>query len=314
MNPEDLRIVFAGTPDFAVPPLELLIASGLKPVAVLTQPDRPAGRGRKLQGSPVKLTAEQAEIEVFQPLTLRDPEAIERLSGYRPDLLIVVAYGLILPPQALSVPTHGCWNIHASLLPRWRGAAPIQRAIEAGDAESGVCIMQMDEGLDSGPVIDRAGCRLTPKETGGSLHDKLAQLGAETLMKCLEWLLKGRLPKAVEQPSEGITYARKLMKAEAQISWQEAASVIERRVRAFNPWPVTWCEINNERTRIWSAEQLHLDHKRPPGTVLAAGKEGIDVACGEQALRITELQRPGGRPVSAENYLHARPVPAGQIN
>jgi len=304
-----LRIVYAGTPDFAIPPLNRLISCGFKPVAVLTQPDRPAGRGRKLQGSPVKLTAEAADIPVFQPVTLRDPAVHDDIAGLQPDLIIVVAYGLILPPEVLALPGQGCWNIHASLLPRWRGAAPIQRAIEAGDSESGVCIMQMDEGLDSGPIIKCITCPLTPDETGGSLHDKLAELGADALLECLVALRDGAAPAAEPQPREGISYARKLLKAEARIDWRDPAPQIERQIRAFNPWPVAWCEIDGERTRIWSAFLLPRDHRQTPGAILAAGPEGIDVACGEQILRITRLQRPGGRAISAENYLNARSLP-----
>jgi methionyl-tRNA formyltransferase len=305
----DLRIVYAGTPDFAVPPLQALISNGLKPVAALTQPDRPAGRGRKLQGSPVKGVAEAAQIPVFQPTTLRDPASVDTLARLEPDLIIVVAYGLILPREVLALPTHGCWNIHASLLPRWRGAAPIQRAIEAGDAESGVCVMQMDEGLDTGPVLRRVTCPLAPDETGGSLHDKLAQLGARALLDCLGALRRGAAPVPRPQPAAGVSYARKLLKAEAEIDWHDSARLIERRIRAFNPWPVAFCEIDGERTRIWAATVLPRDHRQQPGTVLNAGRAGIEIACGEQILRITQLQRPGGRVITAENYLNARPLP-----
>jgi methionyl-tRNA formyltransferase len=308
-NPEKLRIIYAGTPDFAVPPLQRLFENDFKPLAVLSQPDRPAGRGRKLQASPVKIVAQAANIPVYQPVSLRDPAIVERLASLRPDLVIVVAYGLILPKTVLDLPVQGCWNIHASLLPRWRGAAPIQRAIEAGDDASGVCIMQMEEGLDTGPVLQQCRVTLTGNETGGSLHDRLALAGADALLSCIGTLQSGTLPKAVNQAAEGITYARKLMKSEALIDWSEAARVLERRVRAFNPWPVAWCNIAGERTRIWSAEVVPKDHHRAPGTVLSAGKTGIDIATGQQVLRLLELQKPGGRRVTAAEYLNARQLP-----
>jgi methionyl-tRNA formyltransferase len=304
-----LRIVFAGTPDFAVPPLEKLLKEGFRPLAVLTQPDRPAGRGRQLQASPVKQTAEAAGVPVHQPPTLKDRGTLKLLDALQPDLLIVVAYGLILPPAVLNLPVHGCWNIHASLLPRWRGAAPIQRAIEAGDPETGVCIMQMDQGLDTGPVLYRKSIRLNGNETGGSLHDELAQMGAESLLTCVEALDRQKLPEAVPQPETGISYARKLVKSEAKLDWTEAAEVLERRVRAFNPWPVAWCDINGERTRIWLSALEQRSHDQPPGTVLATGKSGIEIATGANILKVLELQRPGGRRVSAAEYLNAKSLP-----
>jgi methionyl-tRNA formyltransferase len=305
----NLRIIFAGTPDFAVPALQRLLGHGFRPLAVLTQPDRPAGRGRRLQASPVKQAAEAANIPVHQPASLAGPEAEEQISVLQPDLLIVVAYGLILPPGILKVPTHGCWNIHASLLPRWRGAAPIQRAIEAGDSATGVCIMQMDEGLDTGPVLHRVTLPIGENETGGSLHDKLAETGADALLTCLEALARGAAPEPVRQTGQGISYARKLLKSEAQISWQEPAQQLERRVRAFNSWPVAWCTINGERTRIWRAAHEKRNHDEEPGTVLKADKEGIEIATGEQILRLLELQRPGGKRISAAEYLNSRSLP-----
>jgi methionyl-tRNA formyltransferase len=308
-GPAGLRIVFAGTPDFAVPPLEKLLTEGFRPVAVLTQPDRPAGRGRQLQASPVKQAAEAAGIPVCQPTTLKDPETQSMVASLQPDLLIVVAYGLILPPAVLDLPVHGCWNIHASLLPRWRGAAPIQRAIEAGDTETGVCIMQMDEGLDTGPVLNRKAIRLIGSETGGSLHDQLAQLGAGSLLTCVQALARQELTEAVPQPETGVSYARKLVKSEAQLDWSESAQVLERRVRAFNPWPVAWCDINGERTRIWSSAYEQRPHDQAPGTVLAADKSGIEIATGVHILKLLELQRPGGRRVSAAEYLNAKSLP-----
>lgn len=307
-----LRILFAGTPDFSVAPLQQLIDEGFKPVAVLTQPDRPAGRGRKLQASPVKQAAVAAQIPVYQPTTLKDDTGRKLISDLQPDLMIVVAYGLILPAGVLQIPRYGCWNIHASLLPRWRGAAPIQRAIEAGDRESGVCIMQMNEGLDTGPVLHRTRFSLDPEETGGSLHDRLALSGATALLDCVHKLARGNLPAAEPQPESGVTYARKLEKAEARIDWSASARLLERRIRAFNPWPVAWCMIEDERTRIWKARVIEQDHAKAPGTVLTTGKQGIDIACGEQVLRLLELQPPGKRVMIAADYLNAR-KPGGQL-
>jgi methionyl-tRNA formyltransferase len=292
-----------------VPPLQSLIDEGLRPVAVLSQPDRPAGRGRKLQASPVKQLAVDHGIAVHQPLTLRDPAVVELITGMQIDLMIVVAYGLILPAEILQIPRHGCWNIHASLLPRWRGAAPIQRAIEAGDPESGVCIMQMDEGLDTGPVLKRAIIRLDDEETGGSLHDKLAELGASSLMLCVDKLVDGETLHPVGQSESGVSYARKLEKAEAQIDWSETAVTLERRVRAFNPWPVAWCMIAGERTRIWKSEIIAEQHTSEPGTVLGASKQGIDITTGSEIIRMLELQRPGKRRMSAADYLNAMDLP-----
>jgi len=304
-----IRILFAGTPDFAVPALQRLIDEGIPPVAVLTQPDRPSGRGRQLLAGPVKQAAVASGIPVHQPLTLRNPAAADLISGLQPDLMIVVAYGLILPTEILQLPRHGCWNIHASLLPRWRGAAPIQRAIEAGDRESGVCIMQMDQGLDTGPVIYRTGIGLDPSETGGTLHDRLADLGATALLECVRRLSRGEALVAQPQPGAGITYARKLDKTEAQIDWTESAEALERRIRAFNPWPVAWCMVGAERIRIWSAQLICTDHQEPPGTVLGAGAQGIDIATGKQVLRLLELQKAGKRRMRAADFLNSNSLP-----
>jgi len=305
-----LRILFAGTPDFAVPSLLGLIKDGFSPVAVLTQPDRPAGRGRQLQASPVKQVATEAGIPVHQPLSLKNTVSRDLVAGIGPDLMIVVAYGLILPGEILRTPGHGCWNIHASLLPRWRGAAPIHRAIESGDRESGVCIMQMDEGLDTGPVIHRVRVPLNDEETGGSLHNRLAELGASALLHCVHRLKNGEPLPAEPQSVKGISYAGKLHKNEARIDWSEPAEVLERRIRAFNPWPVAWCMIGGERTRIWRSCVVHEDHATEPGTVMAAGKRGIDVATSRQVLRLLELQRPGKRRMGAADYLNAMKLPA----
>ncbi|MBT8046884.1 MAG: methionyl-tRNA formyltransferase [Xanthomonadales bacterium] len=304
-----MRILFAGTPEFAVDPLQRLITEGVPPVAVLTQPDRPAGRGRQLAASPVKQAALAAGLKVFQPATLKDPASVDLISGLRPDLMIVVAYGLILPSAILSLPRFGCWNIHASLLPRWRGAAPIQRAIEAGDPKTGVCIMQMDEGLDTGPVILCKSLYLHSSETGGSLHDRLSLLGAEALLECVHKLRRGEQLGARPQAGGPVSYARKLEKSEAQIDWSEPAQVLERRIRAFNPWPVAWFMAGVERIRVWRAALVSEDHDAAPGTVLRTGKHGIDVATGAQALRLQELQRPGKRRMSAAEYLNACSMP-----
>lgn len=262
-----------------------------------------------MQASPVKQTALDHGIEVHQPESLRDEAAVDLISGLHADLMIVVAYGLILPADILSLPRHGCWNIHASLLPRWRGAAPIQRAIEAGDAESGVCVMQMDTGLDTGAVLKKKRIRLDRKETGGSLHDKLAELGAIALLDCVKRLATGESLVAEEQAESGVTYAHKLDKAEARIDWSEPADVLERKIRAFNPWPVAWCLINGERTRIWSSEVVDTAVGCRPGTVIASGRHGIDISTGQKALRLQELQRPGKRRMDAADYLNAVTLP-----
>jgi len=305
-----LRILFAGTPDFAVVPLKALLEHGFTPVGVLTQPDRPAGRGRELQASPVKQAALEAGIDIFQPPTLRTTEARNLVATLAPDLMIVVAYGQILPAEILEIPVFGCWNIHASLLPRWRGAAPIQRAIEAGDRETGVSIMQMDAGLDTGPVIHRLTLVLDGSETGGGLHDALAALGARALLECLQHLQTGERPVSVAQPTHGVTYADKLRKEEAEIDWSLPGAVLERRIRAFNPWPVAWCWVGSERTRVWRALLLREQSGQVPGTVLDASRDGIDVATGNATLRLLELQPPGKRRMDTNDYLNARSLPA----
>jgi len=300
-----MRLVFAGTPDFAVPSLRAAAARG-EVVAVYTQPDRPAGRGRGLAASPVKQEAQRLGLPVLQPDTLRTMEARRALRALQPDLMVVVAYGLLLPPKVLEIPTHGCWNVHASLLPRWRGAAPIQRAIEAGDAETGVCLMQMEKGLDTGPVLLSQATPIGEHETGGQLHARLADLGAQVLADGLALLRAGVRPTPQPQPAEGATYAHKLDKAEARLDWTQPADVLARKVRAFEPWPVAEAELAGERLRIHGAVALPLAHGAAPGSVLFAGKAGIDVACGEGALRIRSLQRAGGKVITAADYLNAR--------
>ncbi|MFK2902583.1 methionyl-tRNA formyltransferase [Dyella ginsengisoli] len=302
-----LRIVFAGTPEFSVPCLAACRASGAEVVAVYTQPDRPAGRGRKLTPSPVKQAALDAGIAVEQPESLKDPAAREQLAAYAPDLMVVVAYGLILPRKVLAIPRLGCWNVHASLLPRWRGAAPIQRAILAGDNESGVDLMQMEAGLDTGPVLLERRTPIHADDTGGSLHDRLSQLGAEVLAEGLKRVLAGETLAAVPQPEAGVTYAHKLDKAEARLDFSRSARELERQVRAFDPWPVAEAAIAGETLRVWSARALDVAHQAAPGSVLATGRDGIDVACAEGVLRITALQRAGGKRIGAADYLNARP-------
>ena len=300
-----LRLLFAGTPDFAVPSLRAALQGG-DVLAVLTQPDRPAGRGRQPQASPIKQVALEHEVPVLQPQTLRDADVQAQLAAFAPDLLIVVAYGLILPQAVLDIPRFGAWNVHASLLPRWRGAAPIQRAIEAGDTETGVCLMQMEKGLDTGPVLLRAATPIHPDDTGGSLHDRLAQLGAETLANGLAQLRQSdaTLPSEVQDHAQA-TYAHKLDKAEAKLDWQQPAAGLARKVRAFSPWPVAEALLDGERLRIHRA--IAIEGAGEPGQVIAAGREGIDVACGEGALRLLNVQRDGGKAMAAADYLNARP-------
>lgn len=299
------NIVFAGTPEFSAPPLKALLAAGYPVVAVYTQPDRPAGRGRKLTSSPVKQLAESGDIPVFQPRNFKDESDLAALEALAPDLMVVVAYGLILPSRVLAAPRLGCLNIHASLLPRWRGAAPIQRAVLAGDEESGVTIMQMDAGLDTGPMLLRKGCRIGPEETAGSLHDRLSQLGAEALLEALPGVLEGSL-RAIPQEGALATYAKKLEKAEARIDWNLSSRALDRQVRAFNPWPVAQTELAGRVLRIWQSTPLTAGSAASPGRVVATGKAGIDVATGDGVLRILRLQMPGKKALSAADFLNAQ--------
>ncbi|MGQ0800161.1 MAG: methionyl-tRNA formyltransferase [Pseudomarimonas sp.] len=306
-----MRVVFAGTPAFAVPCLLALLRSGVEVAAVYTQPDRPLGRGRRMEPSPVKQAAQAAGIEVRQPERLRGREVIAALRELKPDLLVVVAYGLLLPQAVLDIPRFGCWNVHASLLPRWRGAAPIQRAIEAGDAQTGVCLMRMEKGLDTGPVLLQLSAALTGKETSGALHDRLSLLGAEVLTDGVGLLRAGLVPQARAQSEAGVTYASKLEKSEARLDWSQDAVILERKVRAFLPWPVAEAEVAGERVRIHRAEVISSDQQGSlpaPGNVTQATALGIDIACGSGVLRLLDVQREGGRVVSARDYLNARPA------
>ncbi|WP_448095962.1 methionyl-tRNA formyltransferase [Luteibacter yeojuensis] len=307
MAGRSLRVVFAGTPEFAVPCLEACRASGADVVAVYTQPDRPAGRGRKLAASPVKEAALAAGLPVEQPESFKADADRERLAAYAPDLMVVVAYGLILPRKVLAIPRLGCWNVHASLLPRWRGAAPIQRAILAGDSESGVDLMQMEAGLDTGPVLVERRTPIGAEDTGGSLHDRLSALGADALSEGLRRTLAGETLTPRPQPEDGVMYAHKLDKAEARLDFSQPAIELERKVRAFDPWPVAEADIAGEKLRVWSARAIDGSPGTPPGHVIAASRDGIDVACAEGALRLTAVQRAGGRRIGAADYLNARP-------
>jgi methionyl-tRNA formyltransferase len=302
-----LRVVFAGTPEFAVPCFDACRASGAEVVAAYTQPDRPAGRGRKLAASPVKAAALAAGVPVEQPESFKSPADRDRLATYAPDLMVVVAYGLILPRKVLAIPALGCWNVHASLLPRWRGAAPIQRAILAGDAESGVDLMQMEAGLDTGPVLVERRTPIAADDTGGSLHDRLAALGADALAEGLRRTMAGEALAARAQDEDGVAYAHKLDKAEARLDFMQPADALERKVRAFDPWPVAEADVAGERLRVWSARAVDGTPGSTPGEVLRASRDGIDIACAQGALRLLAVQRAGGRRIGAADYLNARP-------
>jgi methionyl-tRNA formyltransferase len=303
-----LKLGFAGTPDFAVPALERL-AERHRIAAVFTQPDRPAGRGQTMHLSPVKRRALELGLTVYQPASFKTPEALEVLRAAQVDLLIVVAYGLILPAAALEVPARGCLNIHASLLPRWRGAAPIQRALLAGDAVTGVTIMRMEAGLDTGPMLLARAIRIEARDNAKSLHDKLAALGALLMEEALQTWPAGGLPE-VAQPVEGVTYAGKIDKAEAPIQWGRHAEEISRQVRAFNPAPVAETLFEGKQLRIWEAEPIESPGLsgavRPPGSVLTATREGIDVVCGTGVLRILKLQLAGRKPLPAGEFLQGQ--------
>jgi len=304
---QPLRIVFAGTPEFAAEHLKALLNSPYQVVAVYTQPDRPAGRGQKLMPSPVKQLAQQHEIAVYQPQTLRDPAAQAELAALKPDLLVVVAYGLILPQVVLDIPRFGCINSHASLLPRWRGAAPIQRAIQAGDTESGVTVMHMEAGLDTGPMLLKVSTPISADDTGGSLHDRLAELGPPAVLQAIAGLAAGNLRGEVQDDSLA-TYAHKLNKDEALLDWSRPAVELERLIRAFNPWPICHSSLNGAPLKVLAAQLVTEPgaDRGAPGEILAASKDGLTVACADGALRLTRLQLPGGKALNFADLFNSR--------
>jgi methionyl-tRNA formyltransferase len=303
-----MRVIFAGTPDFSVGALEALLAAGHKVVAVYTQPDRQAGRGRKARPGPVKLCAEKHDLVIEQPSTLKNAAA--RMKEFSADVMVVVAYGILLPPEILQIPRFGCLNIHASLLPRWRGAAPIHRSIEAGDIETGITIMQMDTGLDTGDILATYPVKIETSDTAEHLHDRLALVGAKAINDVLAKLdLFQKMPTPQQQ--ELATYAKKITRNEANIEWSENCELIERRIRAFNPWPGSQTWYKGVKLRIWQAECNKLAHQFDPGTILSADKSGIVVACGRGSLKILEIQRAGGKKLSAADFLNGMSLDAG---
>ena len=308
-----LRLVFMGSPDFSVPVLAALIAAGHEIVSVYAQPPRPAGRGHQVRPCPVHARAEELSLEVRTPATFRDKDIIEAFAALQADAAVVVAYGLILPQAALAAPRLGCINIHASLLPRWRGAAPIQRAIEAGDAETGVCIMEMEAGLDAGPVYLKKTCPITEATTGGELHDQLAALGADAIVEALPGIADGTLTPE-PQSADGVTYAAKIGPRDGDIDWTATATGIERRVRAFNPWPGSAFRFGDDRIKVFSVGAINTGHNAAPGTVLDGNVEGCPlVACGEGALVLRELQRPGKGRQPADAFLRGFPIQPGTV-
>ena len=307
-----MKVIFAGTPDFAAAALKAIAAAGFEIPLVLTQPDRPKGRGMQLAPSPVKQAALELGLRVAQPEKLRNnAEALQMLKEVEADVMVVAAYGLILPQDVLDTPKHGCLNIHASLLPRWRGAAPIQRAIEAGDAETGVCIMQMDIGLDTGDVVSEHRYTIQLTDTANEVHDALMNLGAEAIVADLQQLkAEGRL-KSVKQPEKGVTYAQKLSKEEARVDWNESAAVIERKIRAFNPVPAAWVEYQGKPMKIWRAEVVAQQGRA--GEVLSCSADGLVVACGENALKITELQPSGSKRMPIAAFAAGHKIEVGTV-
>jgi methionyl-tRNA formyltransferase len=300
-----LRIIYAGTPEFAVPALQALADSKHRVVAVYTQPDRPAGRGRRLQQSPVKQAAVNLNIPVFQPESLRQIEEVKQLKGLHADLMVVAAYGLILPVDILDAPRLGCINIHASLLPRWRGAAPVQRAILAGDTETGITIMKMAKGLDTGDMLTKQSVKINPDWNAGDLHDRLMQVGADLLIPTIDGLVAGRLVPEVQDESQ-VTYADKLIKSEAEIDWSKEAAIIHREIRAYAPWPVSFSRFEGQPVRIWRAQSLSTVSVQPAGQIIEHDKGGLLVSCGAGVLKITELQFAGRKKCHPAQLLGAR--------
>lgn len=294
------RIAFAGTPVFARESLRSLVESGNPPVVVLTQPDRPAGRGKKMSASAVKMYAEEQSLQVMQPDSLRDDAFIDAFREFKIDVLVVVAYGLLLPQTVLDIPRAGCVNVHASLLPRWRGAAPIQAAILAGDRETGISLMHMEAGLDSGPVYAETEVEIGIDDNAGDLHDRLARLGGDLLVQHLSAILAGEA-RAMVQDESRVTYAPKIATSDARLDWSQSAAILHRLVRAYNPIPGAWTMLGSERLKCWQAEivDCKADDSATLGTIISAGKSGIDIVCAEQCLRVTELQRPGKTRISA---------------
>lgn len=302
---DSLRIIFAGTPDFAARHLDALLSSGHQIVGVFTQPDRPAGRGNKLTPSPVKVLAEQHQLPVFQPKSLRPEENQHLVADLNADVMVVVAYGLILPKAVLDMPRLGCINVHGSLLPRWRGAAPIQRSLWAGDNETGVTIMQMDVGLDTGDMMYKIACPIEADDTSASLYDKLAQLGPQGMLTTLQQMAEGSAKREVQDESL-VTYAEKLSKEEARLDWSLSAVQLERCIRAFNPWPVSYFTIDDQPVKVWQATVLEQNANAEPGTIVHADKRGIQVATAEGILNLTQLQPAGKKPMSAQDLLNSR--------
>jgi methionyl-tRNA formyltransferase len=304
-----LKIIFAGTPHFAEEALKALLGLQVEVVAVLTQPDRPSGRGMQLKQNPVKQLALQHNLTVLQPVSLKDAEMQQQLAAYQADIMIVAAYGLILPKAVLQIPRLGCLNIHASLLPRWRGAAPIQRAILAGDAETGITIMQMDVGLDTGDMLLKKSCALEEKENAATLHDKLAALGADAIVEALDLVQQGKL-NATPQDNQLATYAAKLSKEEAQLDWTREAPEIERAIRGYNPFPGASSFINETQIRIWQAS-LRAGMSGNPGEILAVEKNALVVGCGSGALSLEVMQRPNAKALPAAQFLQGFHIKAG---
>lgn len=302
---QSLKIIFAGTPDFAAKHLQALLDSQHQIIAVFTQPDKPAGRGNKLTTSPVKQLALEHNLNLYQPKTLKDPEIQQTIANLKPDIMIVVAYGLILPQAILDIPKFGCLNVHGSLLPRWRGAAPIQRACWAGDSETGITIMQMDAGLDTGDMLFKTACPINPDDTSVSLYNKLAQLGPNVLLQTLALIIDGKAKPEKQDPSQA-TYAEKLSKQEAKLNWNLSATQLERCIRAFNPWPVSYFEVEGQPIKVWQANVITLNSNKTPGTILQADKKGIQIATSEGILNITQLQPAGKKPMSVQDILNSR--------
>lgn len=302
---DSLRIIFAGTPDFAAKHLERLLSSSHRIVGVFTQPDRPAGRGNKLTPSPVKVIAEQHNIPIFQPSSLKPEENQTLISELQADIMVVVAYGLILPKSVLDMPRLGCINVHGSLLPKWRGAAPIQRSLWAGDKETGITIMQMDVGLDTGAMLYKTACPILPTDTSATLYEKLALLGPDALLTTLEQLSSGTA--SIEKQDDSLaTYADKLSKEEAKLNWNFSAAQLERCIRAFNPWPVSYFIVEEQPVKVWRAQVIDKKVTQSPGTLLQADKQGIQIATSDGILNIIELQPAGKKAMLAQDLLNSR--------